>query len=134
MPEVPTEKLEALEADAKTAKDNKGTDSMADTFRSMPEPFRTILIMLFIGVGTLGGGAAGQSVFGISEEKLNNTLEQQFEQQDESIDNKFQLLRTETAGKFDAIDNNKEDIREALTLLRDMDKRLTKIEAKNGGD
>lgn len=135
MPEVTTEKLKNLEADAK--KGNavpEQTPTAIQGLKAVPEPFRTLLIMVFIGFGTLGGGAAGQSFFGISEEKLNNTLKSQFEAQDKAIDNKFQLLRVETAGKFDAIESNKEEIREALTVLREMDKRLTKIEAKNGND
>lgn len=91
----------------------------------LPEPFRSIMLLVLAGAGMFGGGAAGQSLFGVSEEKLN----QKFAEQDRNIDSKFEVLKAQDAGKDLILQQHGDDIREFQTLLRDVDKRLTKVEA-----
>lgn len=135
MAKIETDKLTAEQRkEAITTKDDPMSDAK-ETAKGLSEPYRSIILLLIAGVGMFGGGAAGQSIFGISEEKLNQTLEQKFSDQDKAIEAKFEILKAQNAGKDLVVSNNTEDIREALTLLRDLDKRLTKLEARRtGGD
>lgn len=134
MAKIDTEKLTPEQREeAKPGKDDKMSEAK-QVAKGLPEPYRSIILLIIAGLGMFGGGAAGQSVFGISEEKLNTTLEQKFDEQDKAIEAKFEILKAQNAGKDLVVKNNTDDIREALTLLRDMDKRLTTVEAELGKD
>lgn len=105
-----------------------GNDPMGDAkgiAKGLPEPYRSIILLLIAGVGMFGGGAAGQSVFGISEEKLN----QKFVEQDRAIEAKFEVLKAQDQGKQLLVQNNIDDIRELQGLVRELEKRLAKAES-----
>ena len=130
--EMDTEKVEALEAKANNKDETVSETSQATGFKAVPEPYRSVLMMVFAAVTLFGGGAAGQMTFGISEEKLEKTLKTQFEQQDKAIEARFELQQSKNENANAVVVNNRDDIRELLKLVRGIDTRVTKLEAKDG--
>lgn len=131
--EVDTEKVNALEAN--NNEDEPVPETLQPTgFKAVPEPYRSMLLMVFAATTLFGGGAAGQSAFGISEEKLEKTLQSQFEAQDKAIEARFTLQQSKNENANATVVNHGDDIRELLKLVRAIDTRVTKLEAKNGTD
>ena len=129
MAEIDTGKLTPEQRkEATTTKEGAMSDDKEPT-KALPEPYRSILLLVMAGVGMFGGGAAGQSVFGISEAKLDQVMEQKFSEQDKAIEAKFEILKAQDAGKQLIITSNSTDIRELKAVIRDVEKRLIKLEA-----
>jgi hypothetical protein len=118
MAEIPTDKLTPEQKDSLPAKE--------PIMKSIPEPYRSLILLALAGLGMFGGGAAGQGVFGISEEKLDEKLEQQFEQQAKELEAKFALSRERGTVRDVTLETHTEDIRELLKLVRALEREIDK--------
>ena len=136
MTEVDTGKLEALEA-AEGAPVTKKPDPL----NGLPPWMRSILVLLMGSFLGISGGAAGQSMFGVSQQ----TMDVQFERQEKRIIEKIQgsenniknlieIIRLQNENSDKLITTNTTAITEANKRLRDLEGRLTRLEARTGGD
>jgi len=141
--EVDTEKLKAMEAAAKAADDHPhGEVDVVDDKGSLSNlnPSQKALLMLIMGVvGTLVGGAGGQSLFGISDDKLERRFQEQEKIFKEKIDgsagnleNKMEIIRLQNDTSAKSIANNTDEIRQLNKTVRDLESRVVKIEARGG--
>lgn len=136
MAEVDTEKLEAFEA-AESAPVTKKPDPLA----GLPPWTRSILVLLlgsFLGVA---GGAGGQSMFGVSQERLDVQFERQetriiekIQGSENNIKNLMEIIRLQNENSDKLITTNTTAITEANKRLRDLEGRMTRLEARTGGD
>lgn len=136
MAAVDTEKLEAFEA-AEGAAVTKKPDPLA----GLPPWMRSILVLLvgsFLGVS---GGAAGQSAFGVSQARLDVQFERQetriiekIQASENNIRNQIEIIRLQNENSDKLITTNTTAITEANKRLRDLEGRMTRLEARTGGD
>lgn len=137
MAEVDTEKLQALEDNAEGAPVTAKTDPLA----GMPPLVRSLIVLLLGSVLGVSGGAAGQSMFGVSEERLDSQFEAQeksiiekIQGSENNINNKIEIIRLQNDNSDRLITTNAAAIADATKRLRDVERRMTRLEAKTGGD
>lgn len=125
MPELDTEQLDDLKAEAK----------------KMPEPMRTILIVILGALPLFLGGATGMSFFGVSQEKLDAQFEKQqvnfdraIEVSGAAINSNIEILKVESRQRDAMITANAAALSEMNKIVRDLERRVTRMEARNGTD
>ena len=125
MPDVDTEQLDDLKAEAK----------------KMPEPMRTILIVILAVIPLAVGGGVGQSVFGVSQDKIDAQFEKQqvnldraIEASKADINGNIEILKVQSQNRDSMITANANALAEMSKLVRDLERRVTRMEARNGTD
>lgn len=143
MAEIETGKLQDLEAKAGEAgADGASEGGDVQKQQGMSAQQKMILTAVLTVVGAVFGGAGGQSLFGISEEKMDKRFEQQqksfaekITNSTQNLDNKMEIIRLQNENSAKSINSNAEEIREMAKAFRGLETRVTKIEAKlEGGD
>ncbi len=140
MAEVDTEKLEALEDAAGNAEGGNVT-LKPDPLAGFPPWAKSIIVLLlgsFLGVS---GGAAGQSVFGVNQETLDVQFQRQesriiekIQTSENNIQNRIEIIRLQNENSDKLITSNTTAVTEVNKILRDVERRLTRLEARTGGD
>lgn len=129
MAEIETGKLKNLEAKAAAADGTADEPTGAAVVQKLPEPYRTIMMFVLAAIGFFGGGAAGQSVFGISQDTLDKKLGEQRTAITDDVTRQLEVIQIEARHGNEQTAALQAELRELRKTVQENDRRITKVEA-----